>query len=255
MLPDFLSEFYNELEHYKLNYLKITAKPLRSKESLSLTQSKFLGKPFLPTGVSYPYDVLGKPMLLLAQLNFAEAHALEGYPSQGILQLFVSATEWYDTEPKSYRILYHPDLAVESRTDFSFLTPDLYAESPISVEHALSFSKAIDYGEVTDCRFRGHVDFAGSSFYGYYETLPKTQQQELDKLFLKGGHKIGGYATFTQEDPRECTPNTEHDLLLLQIDTDKKIMFGDAGVAHLLISPEALHKQQFDRAYFNWDCF
>lgn len=44
------------------------------------------------------------------------------------------------------------------------------------------------------------------------------------------------------------------DVLLLQIDTDEKIMFGDSGVAHLFISPDALKKQQFDQAYFQWDC-
>jgi uncharacterized protein YwqG len=43
-------------------------------------------------------------------------------------------------------------------------------------------------------------------------------------------------------------------VLLLQIDTDEQIMFGDSGVANVFISPEALRNKQFDQAYFHWDC-
>ena len=154
MLPDFLGKFHSQLEAYKLDYLKIQAKPLRRDEALLLTQSKFLGKPFLPVGTPYPYDVLGKPMILLAQINFAEAPALAGYPTKGILQLFVSPTEWYNMEPKDYRILYHPHTQIEAQTDFSFLTSDLYSDSPINVEHSLLFSKEIEYGGTQDCRFQ-----------------------------------------------------------------------------------------------------
>jgi uncharacterized protein YwqG len=43
-------------------------------------------------------------------------------------------------------------------------------------------------------------------------------------------------------------------LLLLQIDTDNEIMFGDSGVANVFINEDDLKKKKFDKAYFNWDC-
>lgn len=53
MLPDFLDEFRSQLETYKLDYVRIQATPLQLGESLALTQSKFLGVPFLPVGTLY----------------------------------------------------------------------------------------------------------------------------------------------------------------------------------------------------------
>jgi uncharacterized protein YwqG len=250
MLPDFLGEFRPQLETYKLDYLQILAKPLRRNQTLALTQSKFLGTPFLPLGIPYPQDEKGQPMILLAQINFAEAPALEGYPQEGVLQLFVSPTEWYNME--DYRILYHTDLHVEPQADFEFLTNDLYRDSPIRVEHSLEFSKKTEYGGTEDCRF--DMDFGGKTYYEYQETLPKEQQDQLDTCFYNVGHKIGGYAYFTQADPRGCSMGEFNDVLLLQIDTDKQIAWGDSGVANLFINPEALANKQFDQAYFHWDC-
>ena len=45
----------------------------------------------------------------------------------------------------------------------------------------------------------------------------------------------------------------KQNLLLLQIDTDNEIEWGDSGVANVFISPEALRARQFDQAWFTWD--
>ena len=250
MLPDFLGAFRPPLERYKLDYIKILANPHRGNNVLPLTQSKLLGTPFLPVGTPYPLDEQGKPMILLAQINFAESPILEPYPTQGILQLFVSPTNWYGME--DCRILFHPSPEAEPQTEFGFLTADLYEDSPVYVEHTLTFSKETEYGGAEDSRF--DMDFEGKDYYEYQETLSKAQQAELDTHCYNVGHKIGGYAFFTQGDPRDGSADTRADVLLLQIDTDEEIMFGDSGVAHVFISPEALKNRQFEHAYFQWDC-
>jgi len=250
MLPEFLGEFRASLERYKLDYVKIAATPLPAGESLPLLQSKFLGKPFLPVGTPYPHDEKGQPMLLLAQLNFAEIPALSGFPTTGILQLFISATEWYDSE--DYQVLYHATTAAEPTIDFSFLPSDLYKDSPVYTEHVLAFSAATEYGGAEDCRF--DMSFGGKDYYEYQEMLTEEQKQELDDCCNNSGHRLGGYAFFTQGDPREYDASQAADVQLLQIDTDEQIMFGDSGLAHLFISPAALAAKQFDKAYFYWDC-
>jgi uncharacterized protein YwqG len=250
MLPEFLGEFRAPLERYKLDYVKIVATSLPTSESLPLLQSKFLGKPFLPVGTPYPRDEKEQPMLLLAQLNFAEIPALAGFPTAGILQFFISPTEWYNAE--DYRVLYHAATDAQPQTDFSFLTNDLYADSPIRAEHSLAFSLATEYGGAEDCRF--DMSFGGKSYYEYENTLPKEQKEELDTYCNNSGHRIGGYAYFTQGDPRENDPKFQDDVQLLQIDMDDKIMFGDSGLGHFFISPAALAAKQFDQAYFYWDC-
>jgi uncharacterized protein YwqG len=55
-VPDYLKEFETDLLKYKLDSIKIKAIPLREGESLNFTQSKFLGKPYLPIGIDYPKD-------------------------------------------------------------------------------------------------------------------------------------------------------------------------------------------------------
>jgi uncharacterized protein YwqG len=250
MLPEFLGEFRTSLERYKLDYVKILATPVPADQSLPLLQSKFLGQPFLPVGTPYPHDEKGQPMLLLAQLNFAEIPALAGFPTTGILQFFISPTEWYDAE--DCRVLYHATTDAPPQTDFSFLTSDLYEDSPIYKEHALAFSLSTEYGGAEDCRF--DMRFGSKDYYEYVEGLPKEQQELLDACCSNAGHRLGGYAYFTQGDPRQCDANGKADVQLLQIDTDEEIMFGDSGLAHLFISPAALANRQFDQAYFYWDC-
>lgn len=81
-----------------------------------------------------------------------------------------------------------------------------------------------------------------------------SKKKEIQKLLYYEGHKIGGYAYFTQSDPREHDDKLKNDVLLLQIDTDEEIMFGDSGVANFFINKEDLINKNFEKAYFNWDC-
>lgn len=248
MIPEFLNEFRTQLENYRLETVKITAKPLKN-ETLDVFRSKFLGKPYWPKSTPYPKDKENKPMILWAQINFAEVPAFAGYPDHGILQFFVSA-EWFDMD--DYKVIYHDDITAEYQTDFSFITDDMYEESPIYCEHSLSFHKETEYGSSEDFRF--DMTFNGKEYWDFFETLTKNEQEEIGKIIGGTGHKIGGYAYFTQADIREYDNKLHQDLLLLQIDTDDEIMFGDSGVANFFINAEDLQNKRFEKAYFNWDC-
>ncbi|SUX45282.1 YwqG family protein [Chryseobacterium indoltheticum] len=249
MIPEFLTEFKIKLEKYKLETIKIVATPLKKEESLEIFDSKFLGTPYLPKGMEYPKDKENKPMVLWAQINLVDTPALDGYPNQGILQFFVSS-EWFDMD--DYKVVFHSDITEEIQTDFSFLTEDLYEESPIYCEHKLDFNKEIEYGSSEDLRFS--MRFNDKDYWDFQETLTKDQAEELNKIIDGTGHKIGGYAYFTQADVRDYNKDLKQDLLLLQIDTDEEIMFGDSGVANFFINPEDLKNRRFEKSWFNWDC-
>jgi uncharacterized protein YwqG len=250
MIPKFLDEFKNELQKFKLESIKINAIPINENEKLLITQSKFLGKPYLPKDIEYPKDKLNNPMILIAQINFQEIPFLENYPSEGILQFYISSKDWYDME--DYKILYHQSIEKEYQTNFDFLIEKLYEESPVYCEHRLVFEKIIEYGGITD--YRTDMDFNGLDYYEFQEKLTEVERTEMDKILEGIGHKIGGYAFFTQSDPREYNENQKGDVLLLQIDTDEQIMFGDSGVANLFIKPKNLKEKDFTKAWFNWDC-
>lgn len=249
IFPDFLKAFESELLGYKLDFVKIAAKPIQDGKKLSITTSKYLGKPYLPVGFEYPKSKDGKPMIMLSQLNFSEIPSLTNYPSSGILQFFVSASNWYDMD--DYRVIFYETIEAE-QTNFDFLTENLYSESPINCEHELSFSLGVEYGGEGDFRFR--LSFNGLDYWDFNETLNKQQQDELERFLDASGHKVGGYAYFTQSDPRDYDSKLKNDVLLLQIDTDDEIMFGDSGVAHLFINLDDLLNKRFEKAYFNWDC-
>ena len=74
------------------------------------------------------------------------------------------------------------------------------------------------------------------------------------KLNNASGHKTGGYAFFTQQDPRYRMGGLE---LLFQLDTDKAIhcMWGDMGVGHFFIQKEDLLSLDFSKTMFHWDCY
>lgn len=250
MIPDFLTEFKEELEKFKLESIKIHAIPIAEDETLDIARSKFLGTPYLPEDFKYPLDKNGKPSILIAQINFSEVPALENYPVEGILQFYVSPTDWYDMD--DYTIIYHPNISETFQTDFSFLTTDLYEDSPVYCEHKLEFEKTIEYGGSQDSRF--DMEFNGKDFYEFCEELNETQLKQIEDIIDGAGHKIGGYAYFTQSDPREYNENKSSDLLLLQIDTDEHIMFGDSGVGNFFIHPDDLKSKNFEKIWFNWDC-
>lgn len=254
LLPDFLQPFACDLKAYERPFIKIMAEPLEAEplaEKLGVRTSKFLGLPFFPKGKTYPKDQEGAPMLLAAQINFAEVPALEGFPTSGILQLFFSKNRWYTDD---VAIFFHEEseLAEPCLQDFSFLQEADYAEMPIYKVHRLHFSAEVDPGESEDSQF--DYLFGGVSYWDYYEKLGKNQAEKMNAYFNADGHKIGGYAMFTQGDPRAGDPDRENDVQLLQMDSDREIMFGDMGLVHLFIDPAALLAKDFSNAYFYWDC-
>ena len=255
MIPRFLKEFEAGLKKYKREYVKIEAKSLgvtALNDSLTLKSSKFSGKPFYPKSKVYPKDKNGTPMLLTAQLNFEEIPQLKIFPDRGILQLFLSGTHWYDEESK---IIYHNEYEIEeeSMTDFSFINQGDYEEMPIQEVHKLRFEKSIENGGLADSQF--DFQFGDLDWLEFLEKLTEKEGEEFEEYFESLGHKLGGYAAFTQSDPRDYGDRKETDVQLLQIDSEGDIMFGDMGLGHVFISLENLKNRVFDKAYFTWDCY
>ena len=82
-----------------------------------------------------------------------------------------------------------------------------------------------------------------------------------DNLSGEEVHRISGYPSFTQYDPRVHGNQKKHDTLLFQMASqwnDEKncyeISWGDAGVANFFISSEDLKKLNFGDVIYTWDC-
>ncbi|WP_425388505.1 YwqG family protein [Bacillus solimangrovi] len=258
-LPVQLETFRNRIEKTVKPFIEISV----AKDITTIHQSKFVGNPYLPKAIEHPKDEEGKPMKLLAQLNFDEIPHIEFMPPKGILQFFISAEDDvmginFDnmTNQSNFRVLYHSEVIKDETllvTDFSYMENLDTEYFPIEHELALSFSlehEPISYG-----------DFRSSELIGKsFSEIMGEDDEELEDVYERfsgEGHKIGGYPFFTQTDPREYELNfQEHNILLLQIDThdDMGIMWGDSGVANFFIRKEDLKKLDFSNVIYNWDC-
>lgn len=259
VMPRVFAEHWDKIKETKNQCIGIKA---TASGDVLLTQSKFGHYPYLPVGYEYPKDEEGRYMFPLAQINFSEVPPLAGYPSSGYLQFYISAfddlcgMDFDDLRlQKNFRVLYFEDGVIkDSITDFSFLEEALHSDmNPVYKPHALRFSTTDEYVGFGDIRYEKRVgEFDIEAVVEQYPELTKELEGYMWSNFQPSGHKIGGYAFFTQGDPR--SGETEDYLLLLQIDTDEHIMWGDSGVGNFFIHPDDLAKKDFSKVMYTWDC-
>lgn len=188
------------------------------------------------------------PLHFLAQLNFQEMPALEGFPEKGLLQFYISPRGLFGQDHKrptaqdGFRVLYFeeppqpPYLPLENlQTPKGFVLRD--KATPLRFELAVMPLSASDY------RFEAW-NFDDCEAEDYFE------------LVSGEGHRVGGYPGFTQEDPRGSRPDLQDYELLFQLDSDPEmdLMWGDAGVANFFIRAEALRRRDFSDIMYSWDC-
>lgn len=237
--------------------IRITAS---AANDLLLFDSKFGGYPYWPAEKPWPKDSEGRYMYPLAQLNFSQVPPLPGYPEKGILQFYLSADDLYglnmdhQTDQTNFRVVYYEDTRATALDNFHFLEQQQSdSDFPVHRQMELSFSVDKDYYSFFDVRFEGELPeefMAGVQHGKEYAMI----EDELVKLYPDDGHKIGGYAFFTQSDPRHNEAYRDY-ILLLQIDSQADdICWGDAGVGNFFIHPDDLVKKDFSRVLYNWDC-
>jgi uncharacterized protein YwqG len=259
VLPKAFAEHWDAIKKTGIEYVEIKATPATD---IKRTESSFGYYPFIPTGFNYPVDKNGAPMIPLAQLNFSEIPNLIDYPTKGILQFYIANDDCYGLDfdnqynPDSFRVIYieNPD-EQKLNPDTSFLDSIIDSEnSPVFKPHRLNFTKKVDYIGLNDYRSNSH-DFSVNDWLKKYTGDTNNKLEDLSyNLFATNGHKIGGYAYFTQTDPREYIKDTQSSILLFQMDSDDEIMWGDVGVGNFFIHPNDLINKDFSKVMYNWDC-
>jgi uncharacterized protein YwqG len=259
VLPKAFAEHWDAIKKTGIEYVEIKAMPAND---IKRTESSFGYYPFIPVGFNYPVDKNGAPMIPLAQLNFSEIPNLKYYPTKGILQFYIANDDCYGLDfdnqynPDSFRVIYieNPD-EQKLNPDTSFIDLIIASEnSPVFKPHRLNFTKKMDYIGKNDYRSNSH-DFSVNDWLKKYTGDINNKLEDLSyNLFATNGHKIGGYAYFTQTDPREYIKDTQSSILLFQMDSDDEIMWGDVGVGNFFINPNDLINKDFSKVMYNWDC-
>ena len=256
-LPEEMLPFKDKLQDTKVEFIEIVPEePIDIKP----WHSKFGGFPYLPKGTAFPTNAAGEHLFFLAQINFAESPAIPLFPEKGILQIYIfdDGNFGQDAEDpylqENFKILYFPTIEEDEdalHKDFSFLRE--YNENlPVYPDsmHSMSFEKRKEIVPVTDYQF---VNLISADFFDQFgDDKWEILNVYKDEVSAEG-HKIGGYAHFAQEDPRQI----DHPMILLfQMDTDMEIesMWGDMGTANFFISQEDLEKRDFSKVMYHWSC-
>lgn len=284
MNPDFLDLLPGDEKNKIIDLLKPCIKlSFQAVADLPLTASRLGGCGYWPRSMPYPRSrTSGKPLSLLAQINFAEMPPLEDFPKSGLLSFYIIGADddfeelWglsYENpvDDNGFRVMYFPDHREESYSEAeqaAIFKEEGYREVFLPV-HSYSGAAVKMNGRpgrshpLTDCKEAEEI-YGGQFYYDYYADLLGEDSAAFKKLteaFGSQSHLIGGYPYFTQNDPRLANdPEGEFDTLLLQLDIDGdqdggwSLMWGDAGVGNFFINRQSLKNLDFSRVLYNWDC-
>ncbi|PIE42455.1 MAG: hypothetical protein CSA47_01150 [Gammaproteobacteria bacterium] len=249
-------EFQKSFQKTQQQAVAIAAHYVQSPEVL---QSRFGGYPYWQEGVPIPMDKDGLPVVLLAQINFAEVPKHSELPAKGILQCFMSKAD-ADCDTHSDKKVsgalvaqFWENPCPEKHVDW----PSHFGEDhsmPVNGAHALTFSLKNDYAGIET------IECAISLQANPFEVLEdvalneKEEQQFFETIsdyVAAEGHKLLGYPYLIEEEPREDDAYR----LLLQIDTDTQgdndIMWDNNGLGQLFIPKQDLQACRFDRIWLH----
>lgn len=223
----------------------------------TILDDKLGGKPYLPIGEEYPKDKDGNNLALLLQINLKNVD-LDGYPKKGILEIFTDINVDY---PCQYAIKYF-----EEDLDYQTELPDINMNNYIvNKSYKINLIKDFCYMPINDYRFNKTFipivnDCCGTSFKytseldDYFGNL--AWYDKLCDSFENPAILIGGYADFTQNDPRYDMKDNK-DECLFKLDSCAsydKIHIGDSGILFVIISKNDIENHYFDNAIVDWDC-
>ena len=263
-LPAYLLPHWDKIAATALPSIHIEAV---ESDDLALEDSKFGHYPYLPALSYFPKDGDGNHLNLLAQINCNELPPLEGFPNEGYLQFYIAfaddvyGLDFNDAQRQNkFRVLYfrEEDYQQGYHSDFSAQENMPVPENvypPFENTRRLCFRSGTDYMGLNDFRGDPHTLLLDSIQEQYPEPLADKLAYHVPVEFSCGGHKMGGYAHFCQDDPRGSEEKWEDYILLLQIDSDDHINWGDAGVANFFIHKDDLAKRDFSKVLYNWDCY
>jgi uncharacterized protein YwqG len=224
--------------------------------------SQIGGLPYLPAGFDIPLATDGRPLALLVQINFAESPPLPPFPEDGVLQIFIHDDGFYGLnledpfDQSNFRVRYLPtpeeaadaqlpsyDYRDELDTSSLPFNPWQAFALKLELAHELPLPQSLAFEQAMG------ADFFGQFGERKWELLDRYSQSLKPHL-----HKLGGYAQFTQEDPRSADSQME---LLLQVGSDHAIesLWGDMGIANFFICPVDLERRDFSRVMYHWDCY
>jgi uncharacterized protein YwqG len=258
VLPKVLADHFDQISPTARQTVLIRATPL---DKLSLRESKFGHYPCVPKDFQYPRDRDGNLMFPLAQINFGEVPHLERFPTSGYLQFYVASDDTYGLSfekdvPSDFTVVFFEEAEVtDPLEELSFLDEVIASDNGVIYKpHGLTFELKTEYVGMGDVKGGSAAGFDMDAIIAQHPNMRREIEDAVFMNFSPTGHKLGGYAYFTQWDPRDEEGDKRDYMLLFQMDSDDHIMWGDVGVGNFFIDPTDLAKRDFSRVLYTWDC-
>ncbi|HDC8676151.1 TPA: DUF1963 domain-containing protein [Staphylococcus aureus] len=273
------NRFVESVENANLPVLPCIEMDLKEMKEETLNQSKIGGMPFLKSFKDIPLDENNVPMVLLAQINLDDLpEQQELFPvKEGILQFWISSEDQMygmSENLKGNNINSRLVYIKEPITDLSLENIQAHLKSldadnediPFSGAFSIEFRLSKQTITCTDYKYDEDVlalwnkvnpSFALKSMFGGYDELmePVCNTFTAKEPF----NQLGGYPYFDQIDPRTNDQELKmYDRVLLQIDSTRdgnsSIIWGDLGIANILVKSTDLEAMKFDDYMYSWDC-
>lgn len=251
-----------------------------NQEPFSITDSHLGGIPYLPRDSKYPKGKNGQPLWLCAQINFAQMPHIDGFPTSGILQFFLSDSNFDPyfglsnaTKPiqDQWRVCYYTEI------DESITEEECKAKMPISWDEAntnnMGQPVALDRipnipmkinflpikQEKINCEDYRFKNLFVNALAEYYPTedidsllceITYGNSKESEDIYSQvviGGCKVGGYPLYPYDGDFRENKYSEWDTLLFQLDDDDTQNLDMEGTLNFVIRSEDLKKRDFSQ--------
>lgn len=237
-----------------------------------LKSTKFGGVPYWPEGMKLP-TFKGRPMVMVAQLNFSELPKLKGYPSTGILQIFAEA----DDVIGGVKSVYHAStnaktiavpevyttINVSDRIDFDYPVDGVYY--PKAEIRELSYPEIMSkpYEEKFLEIFNRKANTNCKSIYDIPGPInPRVNHtllfNILDDPRIKFNESRSAYYNYTMIGayPRYIQASVYTDkVCILQINRVGDVDWGDGGMLYIFIDENDLKARKFDKISWDLQCY
>lgn len=277
---------YEEL-FQKIQRTAIITNYSSSEQEVTVSKSKFGGKPHLPENYIWPYyegeDYEGvlksRPLSFLAQFNLedvAEYDKDNRLPHKGMLYFFydLCTMKWgFDPKDKGCaRVFYVEDSCGLQTVDFP---ADLETDFALP-EFEVAFTARMDlpdYEEIAEFvldlewdsydeekvlrGYEGDEDEEVSKLLGYADLIQGDMLLECEEVC--NGIYCGNIPEITDEQREKMLEDSKEWELLFQMSTvaneDYELMFGDCGSIYFYIKKQDLQKKNFDNVWLVLQCF
>ncbi len=236
--------------------------------------SRFGGQPFAPRDLDWPTSPTGAPLHFLCQVALKDLKGLEAsrpLPDKGWLLFFYEAESqpWgFDpAEKSSWRVLYFEENDKFIEHEF----PLSLSQEWLPNERAIEWSQEMTYPSLEADEFEGirFSDDQADEYVAYVDSVygtkpwhrllghPQLNQNDwrLECQLASHGIYCGDASGYSGELATKLSSGAGDWQLLLQIDSEDDLMWGDGGCIYFCITKKDLETRQFDKVWLILQCY